>query len=161
MAQWLTAVMANHHPAIDNDDRSTAAVNLISCRLVTSRSRSTLLRSPPLPRRRSAIPVDSPGRRRADCIPRFRCCWSRSAVHSDRIASAPSAARGRFRGFNAPANDPSTDRYAVARPGKDGWRMLCGKKVGVLLDQSPLHSISGGIDPGASALGLVCIEHVY
>ncbi len=42
------------------------------------------------------------------------------------------------------ANDPDADRCAVAVPGKDGWRMLRGDEVGVLLGH---HLISRGIDP--------------
>ncbi|WP_109474196.1 phospho-sugar mutase [Ornithinimicrobium cavernae] len=42
------------------------------------------------------------------------------------------------------ANDPDADRCAVAVPGPDGWRMLRGDEVGVLLGQ---HLIDRGIDP--------------
>ncbi|MGB5953348.1 MAG: phospho-sugar mutase [Ornithinimicrobium sp.] len=42
------------------------------------------------------------------------------------------------------ANDPDADRCAVAVPGKDGWRMLRGDEVGVLLGH---HLIQRGIDP--------------
>lgn len=42
------------------------------------------------------------------------------------------------------ANDPDADRCAVAVPGKDGWRMLRGDEVGVLLGH---HLITRGIDP--------------
>lgn len=42
------------------------------------------------------------------------------------------------------ANDPDADRCAVAVPGKDGWRMLRGDEVGVLLGH---HLITRGVDP--------------
>ncbi len=42
------------------------------------------------------------------------------------------------------ANDPDADRCAVAVPSKDGWRMLRGDEVGVLLGQ---HLLTRGIDP--------------
>ncbi|CAN5510705.1 phospho-sugar mutase [soil metagenome] len=42
------------------------------------------------------------------------------------------------------ANDPDADRCAVAVPDPDGWRMLRGDEVGVLLGH---HLIERGIDP--------------
>jgi phosphomannomutase len=54
------------------------------------------------------------------------------------------------------ANDPDADRCAVAIPGPDGWRMLRGDEVGVLLGSRMLARLDGDDVTARAAATLAC-----